>query len=93
MADIPPLPAHQHDLRAQRVLRAIAHGHFLKSHRDVDGHKVYQLHALDGSTETIAWEIVEALQDQGLIASNQKFPAATYWLTDTGKATVADLER
>lgn len=76
-----PVPPDQH-----RLLSAIAHGQFLKSHRDVDGHKAYQLHALDGSMETVAWEMVEALQEQGLIASNQKFPAATYWLTDKGQA-------
>ena len=69
----------------QRLLTAIGHGHFLKSHRDVDGHKVYQLHALDGSSETLAWEIVETLQEEGLIASNQKFPAATFWLTEKGQ--------
>jgi hypothetical protein len=70
----------------QRLLLAIAHGHTLKSHRDVDGCKVYQLHALDGSAETVEWALVEALQEQGLIASNQKFPAATYWLTEKGNA-------
>ena len=69
----------------QRLLTAIAHGRVLKSHRDVDGHKFYQLHALDDSVETIAWEIVETLQEQGLIASNQKFPAATFWLTEKGQ--------
>lgn len=80
LANMPP--AHQ------RVLLAIAHGHFLKSHRDVDGHKIYQLHALNGSIETVEWEVVEALHEQGLIASNQKFPAATFWLTQTGEAWV-----
>lgn len=73
------LPAHQ------RVLLAIAHGYVLKSHRDIDGRKVYQLHTLEGSSETLEWETVEALQEQGLIASNQKFPAATFWLTELGK--------
>lgn len=72
----------------QRLLLAIAQGHFLKSHRDVDGHKVYQLHALDGSLATVVWEVVETLQAQGLIASNQKFPVATFWLTEAGKQWV-----
>ena len=74
----------------QRLLFAISHGHFLKSHRDVDGYKVYQLHALDGSFENIAWEVVETLKELGLIASNQKFPAATFWLTDKGTKLVEE---
>ena len=37
------------------------------------------------------WETVEALQEQGLIASNQKFPAATFWLTELGKQSAEKL--
>jgi hypothetical protein len=76
-----PLTTAQADL-----LQAIAHGQMLKSHRDLEGRKEYRLHALDGQAAPVAWEDVEALQAAGLIDSNKKFPSATYWLTDTGRA-------
>ena len=75
----------------KRILLALAQGHALKSHRDVDGGKVYQLHSLDGPAETVARAAVEYLQDHGLIDSNKKFPAATFWLTERGKATLTKL--
>ena len=77
----------------RRVLLAITAGQFLKSHRDIEGHKAYQLHALDGSVTAVEWEVVEALTNLGLIDSNKKFPAATYWLTDKGRQLVATLGR
>jgi hypothetical protein len=67
------------------LLRAMANGHTLKSHRYLDGTKVYQLHSLDGQIEVVPLAVVAALQDQQLIDSNKKFPAATYWLTETGR--------
>ncbi len=70
------------------LLRAMANGCTLKSHRYLDGTKVYQLHPLDGQIAEVPPAIVAALQDQQLIDSNKKFPAATYWLTDTGRATI-----
>ena len=73
-----------------RVLLAMAGGHTLKAHRDVEGAKVFRLHALDGTTETIDPAIVEYLTEHNLIDSNKKFPAATYWLTESGKAVVAE---
>jgi hypothetical protein len=72
------------------ILAAIASGHFLKAHRDVDGGKVYKLHPLEGETQIVASADVEALCEQGLIDSNKKFPAATFWLTERGKATVVE---
>lgn len=68
------------------LLQAIADGLTLKSHRDLEGHKEYRLHTLDGQSAFVAWEDVAALQSAGLIDSNKKFPAATYWLTDSGRA-------
>jgi hypothetical protein len=68
------------------LLQAIANGLTLKSHRDLEGHKEYRLHTLDGQAALVAWEVVEALQSAGLIDSNKKFPAATYWLTNSGRA-------
>ena len=75
----------------QRVLLAIANGATLKSHRYLDGTKVYQLHALDGSAQSIERRTVEGLRDKGLIDSNKKFPAATYWLTVKGRQVAAAL--
>lgn len=69
----------------QQLLRQIANGRTLKVHRDLEGHKVYQLHNLDGHAEPIGRELAEALIELGLIDSNKKFPAATFWLTDTGR--------
>jgi hypothetical protein len=68
------------------LLHAIAAGLTLKSHRDLEGHKEYRLHALDGQSVSVAWKDVEALHTAGLIDSNKKFPAATYWLTASGRA-------
>jgi hypothetical protein len=68
----------------KNLLQALANGHTLKSHRYIDGAKVYQLHSLDGSIEDVSRETVQVLQDHRLIDSNKKFPAATYWLTDAG---------
>jgi hypothetical protein len=68
------------------LLQAIATGLTLKSHRDLEGRKEYRLHALAGPSTLLPWEDVEALQSAGLIDSNKKFPSATYWLTEAGRA-------
>ena len=70
------------------LLRAMAAGHRLKDHRDIDGMKTYVLHAPDDVGEPVAADDVAALVDAGLISSNKKFPAATYWLTDAGRAAL-----
>lgn len=70
----------------QQLLQAIAAGQVLKSHRDIDGRKEYRLHAIAGQFQIVEREVVETLQDAGLIDSNKKFPAATYWLTAAGRA-------
>lgn len=75
----------------RQLLLALASGSILKSHRDVDGTKVYQLHPLDGPAETVKRATLESLSDHGLIDSNKKFPAATYWLTEKGKELAANL--
>jgi aryl-alcohol dehydrogenase-like predicted oxidoreductase len=69
-----------------KVLLALLNGASLKSHRYLDGTKIYQLHWPDGTAEPIPQRVVEALVKQGLIYSNQKFPAATYLLTEAGRA-------
>ena len=68
------------------LLQAISHGLTLKSHRDLEGRKDYRLHTLEGHSTVVSWDDVEALQSAGLIDSNKKFPSATYWLTDAGRA-------
>ncbi len=68
------------------LLHAIATGLTLKSHRDLEGNKEYRLHTPAGQSTRVTWEVVESLQSDGLIDSNKKFPSATYWLTDAGRA-------
>lgn len=72
-----------------KVLQAIAGGWTLKAHRYLDGRKEYRLRSLEGMSESVTPETVEALSTAGLIDSNKKFPAATFWLTDKGRSTVA----
>jgi len=76
----------------QNILRAMAAGWTLKSHRDVEGAKVCQLHPLHGPAKIVRRATVESLQERGLIDSNKKFPVATYWLTERGKALAARLK-
>lgn len=61
-------------------------GSTLKAHRYLDGTKEYRLHTIDRPAEIVERSIVELLQEQGLIDSNKKFPTATYWLTEAGRA-------
>ena len=70
----------------RNLLRAMAGGSTLKVHRYLDGTKEYRLHPLDRAAEIVERSDVEALQEQGLIDSNKKFPAATFWLTAAGRA-------
>jgi hypothetical protein len=78
--------------KAQReVLRALVQGCTLKSHRYLDGTKVYKLHPLDGPAQTVQRPTVDALRAHGLIQGNHKFPAATYLLTNQGREIAAAL--
>ena len=71
------------------MLQAMAGGWTLKAHRYLDGRKEFRLHALDGAIQEVAPATVAALAESGLIDSNKKFPAATFWLTPQGQATLA----
>ena len=71
------------------MLRALEAGSTLKAHRYLDGRKVYQLHALSGESQSVRAATVEALVGAGLLDSNKKFPAATFWLTPAGRALLA----
>jgi hypothetical protein len=76
----------------QAVIRLLAQGWTLKSHRLLDGEKTYLLHPLDGGdTQSVTGETVHGLLDAGLIDSNKKFPAATYLLTERGKVVADEL--
>lgn len=75
------------------MLCALLHGVTLKSHRYLDGTKIYQLHPLAGPAEPVQKSRVDSLQKQGLITSNQKFPVATYSLTEQGRELAARLEK
>jgi hypothetical protein len=71
------------------LLRAIGRGSTLKSHRDVDGHKVYRLHPLTGEAAEVPYAVVQSLLHQNYLTTNQKFPAATFLLTPLSKAWLA----
>jgi hypothetical protein len=73
-----------------RILRAMVAGWTLKDHRDLDGNKRCVLHSLEGKAEPVDRDAVAALVEHGLIGSNQKFPAATYWLTPAGRLALED---
>ena len=70
-----------------RILRAVVGGWTLKAHRDLEGGKIYRLHPLEGEAEMVRAEAVLGLVERGLLDSNKKFPAATFWLTDLGRQT------
>ena len=70
------------------VLHAIAHGHTLKSHRHLDGQKTYRLHPLEGEAVDVPYEVVQALLAHKYLTTNQKFPSATFLLTNKGKLWV-----
>ena len=67
----------------------MAGGWTLKAHRYLDGRKEYRLHSLAGEIEVVAPVTVQSLAEHGLIDSNKKFPAATFWLTHKGRAAIA----
>lgn len=74
-----------------RLLAAMAGGWTLKAHRYLDGRKEFRLHALDGASQTVQPETVQALVERGWIDSNKKFPAATFWLTTVGRQAVREI--
>jgi hypothetical protein len=76
---------------ARKVLCALARDSFLKSHRSIDGEKVFRLHPLEGEPVAVQRATVDALLRDGLVTSNQKFPAATYMLTEKGRDLAAAL--
>lgn len=71
-----------------QILRALQAGWTLKSHRYLDGDKIYRLHSLDGEQIDLPNTAVDPLIQRRWIHSNQKFPAATFLITDAGRAAL-----
>ncbi len=76
-----------------QVLRALHAGWTLKSHRYLNGTKIYRLHGLSGEQVELADSVVEQLVHRRWVHSNQKFPAATLLLTDAGSRAFEQVER
>lgn len=68
------------------LLTALLGGAVLKAHRDLDGTKIHKLHQPNQSPIVVNESTVRRLEQQQLIQSNLKFPAATYLLTEQGAA-------
>ncbi len=75
--------------QARQVLSALVAGATLKSHRYLDGTKLFRLHTLSGDQIDVRPQTVQTLVRHGLVTSNQKFPAATYTLTPAGRTIAA----
>jgi hypothetical protein len=78
--------------RQKQILCAMHSGWTLKSHRYLDGQKIYRLHSLSGEVIDLPDRVVEPLIERGLFQSNQKFPAATLLLTPQGRVMAAQFE-
>jgi len=72
----------------QAIVLAISRGDLLKSHREVDGNKMFRLHQANGNWQPVSSDDVLHLRAAGFIDSNKKFPVATFWLTDKGRRSV-----
>lgn len=80
----------------QQILIALQQGGQLKVHRTADGGKIYRLHLATAPSDAMPASIVlgvevTRLETAGLLASNMKFPAATFLLTDEGVRAAAEL--
>jgi predicted kinase len=72
------------------LLLEVARGAKLRDHRDIDGAKRFALYTEADEGAPVDAEAVHTLVDAELISSNKKFPSATYWLTDAGRAWLAE---
>jgi hypothetical protein len=77
----------------QAIILAISQGALLKSHREVDGRKMFRLHEPSGNWQPVSSRDVRRLRAAGLLDSNKKFPVATFWLTNEGRRTLTSLNR
>ena len=74
------------------LLIALYQGEQLRSHPDLEGNKGYWLHSGEKKI-VVARPLVLRLRDQQLIETNQKFPLATYFLTNLGKQVAEEFFR
>ena len=75
------------------VLVALLDGCSLRSHRDLEGNKHYELHALSGEKRRIELDVVNSMRNKRLIETNHKFPSATYLLTGHGERVAQKLHK
>ncbi|MEM9775449.1 MAG: hypothetical protein AAF902_12785 [Chloroflexota bacterium] len=68
-----------------KLMYKLSQGWTLKSHRNIDGEKRYALYNLEGDESAVAYAQVQKLLKLKLISTNQKFPAATFLLTNLGQ--------
>lgn len=68
------------------LISQLSDGFNLKSHRYLDGAKNYKLYSPDGESREIEWKQVQKLLRLKIITTNQKFPAATFLLTNLGQS-------
>ena len=78
---------------SQKLLLSLAAGATLKSHRDIEGRKSYKLHPLRGAATSVRYRVVQKLRHKRLLETNQKFPAATFLLTEKGSLIAGRLSR
>lgn len=72
------------------LIKRLSDGWTLKSHRFLDGEKHYKLYGPDGEEGDIEWVQVQRLLRLKVISTNQKFPAATFLLTNQGQSFAKD---
>ena len=76
----------------QMILVAVFQGAALRSHRDLEGNKMYLLHfGEEGEKREIGRNTTLNLRKKRLIETNHKFPSATFLLTTRGNAIAAKL--
>ena len=68
------------------LIGKLSDGYLLKSHRNIEGQKRYALYSPDGEETERSWRQVQKLLKLKIITTNQKFPAATFLLTNLGQS-------
>ncbi len=74
----------------QQILIAVFQGAALRSQRDIEGGKIYELRG-ELEAQPIPRKTVLDLRKKRLIETNHKFPSATFLLTSHGKQIAAQL--
>ena len=73
------------------VLELLLQGWSLRSHRDLEGNKRYELHALSGEKQLVSLDVVQKMRQKRLIETNHKYPTATFLLTGHGEKVAQHL--